>query len=151
MKCFNYYIATYHYTQILVLCNIIPDLYFSNKFTYLTMNMGYLQYQSTLLFTIIVLFMIIVLFDDFINLNFILRISNTNFVYYYSSKEGQGTYCYSLILNIQNEHIGIKALTKNSVLYIYAYFGTNIAQYFLIFCLTTAQHDHANLLKADTL
>ena len=36
------------------------------------------------------LFTIIVFFDDFINLDFILRISNTNFVYYYSSKEGQG-------------------------------------------------------------
>ena len=31
----------WHYTQILVLWNIIPDLYFSNKFTYLTRNMGY--------------------------------------------------------------------------------------------------------------
>ena len=56
------------------------------------------------------------------NLDFILRISNTNFVYYYSSKEGQGNYCYSLIVNIQNEDIGIKVLTKNSVLYIYSLF-----------------------------
>ena len=48
------------------------------------MDKGYLQYQLILLFTINVFF------DDFINLDFILRISNTNFVYYYSSKEGQG-------------------------------------------------------------
>ena len=62
MKCFNYYIATCHYmyTQTLVLLNIIPDLYFSNEFTYLIMNMGCLQYQSTLLFMTIVLFMITV-------------------------------------------------------------------------------------------
>ena len=68
--------------------------------------------------------MIIVFFDDFINLHFILRISDTNFVYcyYYSSKEGQGIYCYSLIVNIQNEDIGIKVLTKNLVLYIYSLF-----------------------------
>ena len=120
------------------------------------MNMGYLQYQLILLFAIIFLFTIIVFFDDFINLDFILHISNTNFVYYYSSKEGQGNYCYSLIVNIQNEDSGIKVLTKNSVLYIYikiACFGTNIAQYkyFLIFCLTTVQHNHKNLFKADTL
>ena len=84
--------------------------------------MGYLQYQLILLFTIIFLFTIIVFFDDFIKLDFILRISNTNFVYHYSSKEGQGIYCYSLIVNIQYEDIGIKALTKNSVLYIYSLF-----------------------------
>ena len=86
------------------------------------MNMGYLQNQLILLFTIILLFAIIVFLDDFINLDFILRISNTNFVYYYSLKEGQGIYRYSLIVNIQNEDIGIKVLTKNSVLYIYSLF-----------------------------
>ena len=43
-------------------------------------------------------------------------------MYYYSLKEGQGNYSYSLIVNIQNEDIGIKVLTKNSVLYIYSLF-----------------------------
>ena len=79
------------------------------------MNMGYLQYQ----FTIIAIYNNS-LFDDFINIDFILCISNSNFMYYYSSKEGQENYCYSIIVNIQNEDISIKVLTKNSVLYIYS-------------------------------
>ena len=79
--------------------------------------MEYLQYQLILLFTLITIYDNCFIydyrfFDNFINLHFILRISNANFVYYYSSKEGQGIYCYSLIVNIQNEDIGIKVLTK---------------------------------------